>query len=101
MQIIDPGHTYHLDNVEGGVQELSFINKAPASDTDPTLVTVQNGTTNEDVLNVVLDRMHFLDEKMPCDENKQVITCLENALTILATRTADRQARDVEGTSQA
>lgn len=101
MQVIEQGHTYHVDNLEGGVQEISFISKAPTSDTDPTLVTVQNGTTTEEVLSVLIDRMKFLNGRVPCEANEKIITSLESALTLLEQRTAERIERGVEGTQQA
>ncbi len=61
------------------------------------LVTVEDGTTNEEVLEVLIDRMNFLQSKFPCRENAVVITHLETALMWLEKRTKDRIKRNVEG----
>lgn len=101
MKTLTPGHEYELHNVEGGTQTLQFISKGPLSETDPTLVTLANGTTNEEVLDALIDRMQFLDGVVPCDANKSIITCLEEARTLIEQRTAERKERGVEGTNQA
>lgn len=127
MKILTPGHRYQLDNFEPALaagndaevspdgkvrsfQEIQFIEKglAPAPELtmenaksplpEPgTMVTINNGTTNEEVLAVLIDRLQFLNGKFPCRENSIVLTHLETALLWLNKRTADRMARGVEG----
>ena len=65
------------------------------------LVTVHDGTTNEEVLAVLIDRMNYLQCRCQCRENAIVITKLEESLMWLNKRTAERKARNVEGTSHA
>jgi len=97
-----PGHRYHLDHhekdpvgIEPPFQILQFIEKEKVGD---TFKTVRNGTTNEEVLRVLIDRMQTQNAKLPCRENSIVITKLEESLMWLEKRTADRKARGVEGT---
>jgi len=100
MQILTPGHKYELDSFEGSEpQEIQFIEKvvAPAGGTD--LITLNDGTTNEEVLEMMIDRMQSLQGKHPCRENSIVITNLEESLMWLNKRTAGREARGVEGTN--
>lgn len=105
MSVVDSGHSYDLHNLEGGaesVQRLTFIKKQPKEGGEEgELETVENGTTNEAVLQVLIHRMKVLDEKMPSDLNHQVIQNLETALLILEKRTMERKERGVEGTSKA
>lgn len=42
-----------------------------------------------------------LNQKFPCDENSRALTCLDDALMWLTQRKLNREARGVEGTSQA
>ncbi len=77
-------------------QILQFIHKEPVAGTD-VLQTVANGTTNEEVLKVLINRIQFLNGKFPCRENSIVITKLEEALMWLEKRTRDRVVRGVEG----
>lgn len=99
MNVLVPGHRYALDNFENPEskgQEIQFIHKEPIKDS--TLYeTVSNGTTNEEILEMLIDRMQFLQDKFPCRENALTITKLEEALMWLEKRTKDRIKRNVEG----
>ena len=103
MKVITEGHKYELDNHENPMdvpkQTLQFIEKKPAGDGFPpgSLITVNEGTTNEEVLRVLIDRMNSMQAKFPCRENAIVTTHLETALLWLEKRTTDRKARGVEG----
>lgn len=99
MIILTPGHCYELDNFEdkSKTQILQFIFKEPSVEDPSKLVTRRDGTTNEEVLEMLIDRMKFLQDKFPCRENAIVITKLEECLMWLNKRTADRMKRNVEG----
>lgn len=103
MKVITKGHKYELDHFENfglpgvPVQTLQFIEKVPESEGSSTLKTVNDGTTNEEVIAMLIDRMQYLQGKFPCRENAIVITKLEESLMWLNKRTADRKARNVEG----
>ena len=100
MTIVTTGHLYYLNNFEGpGNQSIQFIEKKPESEGSTKLITVNDGTTNEEVLAMMIDRMIYLQNKFPCRENAIVITKLEESLMWLNKRTSDRKARNVEGTN--
>lgn len=95
-----PGHQYEMSNFENKDQQgqiLQFIHKEPKEEGSTELVTISDGTTNEEVLEVLIDRMNFLQSKFPCRENAIVITKLEESLMWLNKRTQDRMKRNVEG----
>ena len=97
------GHTYELSNFENKDaqgQSLQFIHKEPIAEGSTELKTVSDGTTNEEVLEVLINRMNFLNGKFPCRENSIVITHLETALLWLEKRTNDRIKRNVEGKNE-
>ena len=95
MEIIKEGHLYKLADFDGGIsQELSFIEKDASG-------TLTSGTTNEEVLAMLIDRIQFLQGKFPCRENAIVITKLEESLMWLNKRTQDRKVRGVEGKQEA
>ena len=116
MKTITEGHRYELanfENKEGKGQEIQFIEKKSVTDMRlnnilmpdgsdypenlDTLVTINDGTTNEEVLEVLIDRLTILNNKFPCKENSEAIIHMETALLWLNKRTQGRLKRGVEG----
>lgn len=58
---------------------------------------VYEGTTNEEVIEVLIHRISGLNEKFPCPENAQAISALKGALYTLNERTRRRVKQGVEG----
>ena len=101
MKTVTEGHRYELENMEGSApQILQFIHKERVAPDETKLRTVNDGTTNEEVLRVLIDRMQTQGAKLPCRENSIATTKLQEALMWLEKRTADRVARGAEGTMQ-
>lgn len=99
MKIFTEGHRYiaeNFENTEEG-QLIQFIQKEPVSEGSTELKTIIDGTTNEELLEVLINRMQYLQGKFPCRENEIAITKLEESLMWLNKRTSDRQKRNVEG----
>lgn len=102
MNVITTGHKYSLASFEGGApQFLQFIEKIAPVAGSAELVTINDGTTNQEVLRVLIDRIKYLNGQFPCRENAIVLTKLEESLMWLNKRTEDRQARNVEGKATA
>jgi hypothetical protein len=108
MKVLREGHRYELANFEKkdeAGQILQFIEKEPVikrtEEGDPIitgeLITVFDGTTNEEVIEVLIDRLNALYKKFPSRETAIAITHLETALLWLEKRTRDRIKRGVEG----
>lgn len=100
MNVLTEAHKYELENFERKDlpgQILQFIEKRPTHPGSTELETVNDGTTNEEVLEVLIDRLTTLNSKFPCRENAIAITNLETALLWLNKRTQDRLKRGVEG----
>lgn len=105
MKVLREGHRYELENFEnkdGQGQVIQFIEKEPigtklSAGKSGEMVTVFDGTTNEELLEVLINRMNYLNNKFPCRENSSAITKLDEALMWLEKRTRDRQKRGVEG----
>lgn len=101
MKTLTIGHCYELPSLEGcNPQIIQFIQKERDPDDPTKLITVEDGTTNEAVLEVLIDRITVLNWKMPCDANLRVLEHLGAALRELKDRTAQRAARGVEGTAK-
>ena len=92
MKVVTPGHEYELLNSTGTrvIGVLQFLQKKGGK-------IIKDGTTNEQIIKVLIDRIEFLQEKVPCDENTEAIQSLQKALAALEKRTADRVDRGVEG----
>lgn len=92
MQVLIPGYRYQLSNRESNnTNVLQFVHTEKNE-------LLFDGTTDEEVINVLIDRMRTMDSKVPCMDNKIYIALLEGALYRLEKRTNDRTARGVEGT---
>jgi hypothetical protein len=100
MKIIDPGHVYEVHNHESEEsQTISFIKKEQAE--DGSFAAVGQGTTNEELLRVLADRLSFLLKKLPDPYTKTAKYFVGQALALLEERTLDRKERKVEGTPNA
>lgn len=103
MKILTAGHKYELENFQNPIdvpnQILQFIEKKPAGEGFPegSLITVNEGTTNEEVLKVLIDRCESLYAKFPSQETDCAIGHLRIALYALQSRTYERSQRGVEG----
>jgi hypothetical protein len=106
MKVLTSGYRYALPNRENPdyAQELQFVQKEPSKlqvgEGPRSLVTVTDGTTNEEVLGMLLNRLMFLYQQLPDINTMLAAHHVELALTSLHNRSADRQARGVEGTAQ-
>lgn len=86
--------------LEAGNQTIQFIEKRPVENGEPgQLETVNNGTTNEELMEVLIDRLQFLYAKLPSDETARSIHHLKEALAEQKARTERRKKRNVEGTN--
>lgn len=100
MLIKVPAHEYEVQNLGSAeTQTIRFIKKRRISSDDARLITEVDGTTNEEILKVLIDRLKGLSAILPSRENSVALTKLEEALMWLEKRTADRVARGVENTS--
>ena len=61
----------------------------------------ENGTTLEEMLRVVSERLSDLDSQFHCEENESALNHLKEARILLDTRTQDRIARGGEGKHEA
>ena len=63
----------------------------------PVTLNGVNGAQVEDVIDVLLERIHNLQAELPCRENSLAITKLEEAKLWLNERTRKRKEQGVEG----
>ena len=87
MKVVDPGHVYQLSAGNG----LVFVQKERGN-------VVRDGTTNEEVLEVLIDRVTEAYQLLPCQESIRALYLLRQALAAFQMRTARRIDALVEGT---
>jgi hypothetical protein len=97
MEVIDPGHVYTVSSFDdtNDFQQIVFIKKDGNS--GEILKTIHDGTTNEEVLKCLIDRLGWLNKKLWSRETSIALAKTEEALMWLEKRTADRRNRNVEG----
>ena len=78
MKVLDKGHTYLLK--DNGSCEHS--NKLIFFKDKKYNKNGYEGTTNQEVLRALIDRMKFMDKQCPSKENKKIIKHLRKALAL-------------------
>lgn len=105
MKVLREGHRYELENFEKKDepgQVIQFIEKVPSEEPgSKQLITVNDGTTIEELVEVILDRLNSQGKKLPCRENSIAITNFEQGLLWLNRRTQNRIKANVEGLQKA
>lgn len=91
----DEARKTHPIFVDHDVNMISFrIQNGPIKEVG------KNGCQVEDIIAVAKHIVEELNKKFPCRENSMIVTKLDEAILWSKKRTADREARNVEGTSQ-
>jgi hypothetical protein len=98
MKVVVEGHVYELNNFELALsmQRIHFLHKE--KNRSGALVTIADGTTNEEVLKMLENRLLYLDQMCPCEENTTALSHLVQARHALEARTRRRIAQGTEGT---
>lgn len=90
VSILKPGHVYSVDLGDGEPVIINFQD-------GPIKEVGVNGIQNEDLLEILINRVSYLNSKFTCPENMKTIASLQSALWYLEQRTANRESRGVEG----
>lgn len=102
MKVIKEGYKYevsNLDNKDSQGQIIQFIEKGQIfKHGESELVTINDGTSSEELIGVLIHRLEFLNEKVYSIENLNALDCLDDAMKWLNKRTSSRIKRNVEGT---
>lgn len=94
MKVIERGHIYELDqldvpdNVNINPETLTFVNRAKRSGH-----TKHPGTTCQEVLRALINRVEHLDEEIPWKANGELIQHLRMALILFEARALIRKTQ--------
>ncbi len=92
MRIIDPGHEYILDSLDGD-QENHLIFVKREGEKYPGNVGNHPGTTMQEVLRALIERARYVNTKIWSPYTQAAIVNMENALLLFERRAAERHGR--------
>src|SRR5271157_4800434 len=94
MRILDPGHSYVLDHIDGlGKTTLRFVKRE--GEGYPRNVGHHEGTTMQEVLRALIERAEYVQGQIPCPETEAAIEHMKLAVHGMELRAARRHGRDV------
>lgn len=89
MKVLDPGHRYQLDTLDGDLDvQIAFVKREGPN--YPGNVGAHPGCTVQEVLRVLIDRVKHVDTQKPDFLNRAVLNNLRVALWYLEARAAAR-----------
>lgn len=97
MKVVDPGHEYILNVLDGNDPEtltpetLTFVKRD--GEGYPGNVGSHSGTTTQEVLRALVDRIKYVDNQIHDDNNDEVLSHLRLAIFYLELRAAKRHGR--------
>lgn len=87
MEVIDPGHKYLLDSLDGPCEQtLTFVKREGPK--YPGNVGSYPGTTIQEVLRVLINRLEYVNNQLPCFETQVARESLIMAIGWLERRAA-------------
>ena len=80
MKVLEPGHIYEVDNLDGPptTQLLKFVNREDLTRHEGT-ITQEFLRVTIDIVEVLIDRTNHLDGRLRWEKNDQVIKSLTEA----------------------
>ncbi len=93
MRVIDPGHAYAVDiyNPDGTPSitfDIDVFVKKIGPNFPGNMGKPLYGTNCQERLRVIIDRVKYLNEQDPCDENEIIISYLRQVLILFEIRAA-------------
>ena len=92
MHVVDSGHKYILDSLDGELlQTLTFVKREGPK--YPGNRGSHPGTTSQEVLRALIERSIYVNFQQPCAETEAVTELLKAALYLLEVRAARTHGR--------
>lgn len=92
MKVLDPGHLYQLDVLDGIDPEILCFVKRIGDKFPGNTPPGYKGTTSQEVIRALLDRAHYVNNQVRSAFNEDVIYHLTEALRWLEVRAAVRRS---------
>lgn len=95
MRVIDPGHYYRLNTLDGDDERvfLRFVKRNNPPDKFPGNTDAYPGTTTQEVIRALIDRTKYVQNQVQFPENEVVLQNLRIALFNLEARAAKTHGR--------
>lgn len=94
MRVLDLGHTYELDTLDGGGTELLlFVKRNNPPEKFPGNKSAYPGTTIQEVMRAVIDRLKYVNNQVPCEETALSVEKARSIIWLLEKRAAQRHNR--------
>lgn len=94
MRCVDPGHSYELSTLGGNGAPATLVFVKRSGDGYPGNIGEHPGTTLQEVWRASLDRLKYLDWQNPSTYNAVAIASIQQAISALEDRAADRHGRN-------
>lgn len=95
MKVLDPGHAYSLDSLDGDFEQvLQFVKREGPK--YPGNVGHYPGTTMQEVLRALIERATYVNNQIPCPETTLAVGLMQSALFLFESRAARRHGRVFE-----
>jgi hypothetical protein len=89
MRVIEPGHQYLLDVIDGELDVvLTFVKRDEPKAKYPGNIGHHPGTIIQEVLRALIDRLKYVHSQVGCWEDGQAIYKLRDVLRVLELRAA-------------
>ena len=96
MKVLDSGHRYSLASLDGDFsQVLQFVKRNDPPEKYPGNANAYPGTTCQEVLRALLERVRYLRGQIPCVEDDLIISSLQNALFLFELRANRAKGRSI------
>ncbi len=97
MKVIDPGHEYELDSLDGEQpNRLVFVKREGPG--YPGNVGHHPGTTMQETLRALIHRAEYVNNQTPCPETLYAIHMMKHAVFSFEVRAAERHGRKISFT---
>lgn len=94
MRILDPGHSYVLDSLDGDVPGwLVFVKRQ--GNGYPGNVGSHAGTTMQECLRALIDRAKYVNNQIPCPETAAAVDLMRTTILLFELRAASRHGRSL------
>jgi len=96
MKVLDPGHDYLLDNLDGDEKtRLTFVKRE--GEMYPGNESAYEGTNMQEVLRALIDRCCYVNNQITAGETINAAWHLRQAFVLLELRAARRHGRELDG----